>query len=130
MDSLVADESWLELARILLAGFDSVVTTIAAQPFLLSRFDGDQLRNHVPRLLPRTVSDVVMVVGVKPRHRLDDPEVRAVFRWTEQMVVTHGWGFEVWSGVDAWCPVLPELHVVSFRTSAARSPGRGSLRRR
>jgi hypothetical protein len=44
---------------------------------------------------------LVTVVDVKPRHRLDDSEVRAVFRWTEQMIAARGWGFEVWSGADA-----------------------------
>ncbi|GAB3849295.1 TnsA-like heteromeric transposase endonuclease subunit [Micromonospora andamanensis] len=99
--SLVAYESRLELARILLADFDSEVTAIAAQPFLLTGFDGDRQRNHVPDLLLCTVSGLVTVVDVKPRHRLDDPEVRAVFRWTERTVAARGWGFEVWSGADA-----------------------------
>jgi len=38
---LVAYESRLELARILLADFDPEVTAIAAQPFLLTGFDGE-----------------------------------------------------------------------------------------
>jgi hypothetical protein len=99
--SLVAYESRLELARILLADFDSGVTAIAAQPFLLSGFDGGRLRNHVPDLLLRSVSGLVTVVDVKPAHRLDDPEVRAVFGWTERAVAARGWDFEVWSGVEA-----------------------------
>lgn len=98
---LVAYESRLELARILLADFDSEVTAIAAQPFLLRGFDGDRLRNHVPDLLLCSVSGLVTVVDVKPAHRLDDPEVRAVFGWTERTVAARGWDFEVWSGAEA-----------------------------
>jgi hypothetical protein len=98
---LVAYESRLELARILLADFDSEVTAIAAQPFLLSGFDGGRLRNHVPDLLLRSVSGLVTVVDVKPAHRLDDPEVQAVFGWTERTIAVRGWDFEVWSGAKA-----------------------------
>jgi len=98
---LVAYESRLELARILLADFDSEVVAIAAQPFLLSGFDGGRLRNHVPDLLLRSGSGLVTVVDVKPVHRLGDPEVQAVFGWTERTVAARGWDFEVWSGAEA-----------------------------
>ncbi|HCT80709.1 MAG TPA: hypothetical protein DGT23_29905 [Micromonosporaceae bacterium] len=96
----VAYESRLELARILLADFDPGVTAIAAQPFLLSGLDGGRVRNHVPDLLLRHSSGLVTVVDVKPVRRLADAEVRAVFEWTERLVATRGWAFEVWSGAD------------------------------
>ncbi len=46
MGSLVAYESRLELTRILLADFDTEVTAIAAQLFLMSGFDGGCLCNR------------------------------------------------------------------------------------
>lgn len=98
---LVAYESRLELARILLADFDPAVTAIAAQPFLLSALDGGRVRRHVPDLLLRHVSGLVTVVDVKPSRLLNDADVRAVFRWTEQLVASRGWAFEVWSHADA-----------------------------
>lgn len=51
MSRLVAYESRLELARIILADFDPSVAGIAAQPFLLAGDDGARDRRHVPDLL-------------------------------------------------------------------------------
>ena len=45
---LVAYESRLELARIMLADFDPAVTAVAAQPFRLIGRDGSRVRRHVP----------------------------------------------------------------------------------
>lgn len=45
----------------------------------------------------------MLVVDVKPAHRVDDPAVRAVFDWTARVVGWCGWRFEVWTGAD---PVL------------------------
>lgn len=95
---LVAYESRLELARILLADFDPTVTGIAAQPFQLVGRDGDVLRRHVPDLLLRHASGEVIVVDVKPAHRVDDPSVAAVFGWTARVLASRGWRLEVWSG--------------------------------
>jgi hypothetical protein len=53
---LVAYESRLELARILLADFDPTVTGIVAQPFQLAGRDGGRVRHHVPDLLLRHAS--------------------------------------------------------------------------
>jgi hypothetical protein len=97
---LVAYESRLELARILLADFDRSVVGIAAQPFQLVGDDDGRTRRHVPDLLLLHEFGGVTVVDVKPQHRLSDPEVAAVFGWTERIVGTHGWAFEAWSGTD------------------------------
>jgi TnsA-like endonuclease N terminal len=97
---LVAYESRLELARILLADFDRSVVGIAAQPFQLVGDDGGRTRRHVPDLLLLHESGAVTVVDVKPRHRLSDQEVAAVFGWTERVVSARGWAFEAWSGAD------------------------------
>jgi hypothetical protein len=99
----VAYESRLELARILLADFDSSVCGIVAQPFQIREEDGARSRRHVPDLLLEHRDGRVTVVDVKPAHRLTNPKVRAVFEWTEVLVGLRGWAFEVWSGVE---PVL------------------------
>ena len=98
---LVAYESRLELARIMLADFDPEVTGIAAQPFQLSGRDVGVLRRHVPDLLLKRADGGVLVVDVKPAHRLDDATVRAVFDWTATVVGWRGWRFEAWCGADA-----------------------------
>jgi hypothetical protein len=95
---LVAYESRLELARILLADFDPAVVGIAAQPFQLVGEDGGRIRRHVPDLLLLDESGRATVVDVKPRSRLSDPDVAAMFGWTERVVGARGWTFEVWSG--------------------------------
>jgi len=97
---LVAYESRLELARIMLADFDPVVVGMAAQPFQLIGEDGGRTRRHVPDLLLLHQSGAVTVVDVKPAYRLDDPQVAAVFAWTQRVVACRGWSFEVWSGAD------------------------------
>ncbi|GHC88187.1 hypothetical protein [Streptomyces flavofungini] len=60
---LVACESQLELARILLADFDRDVVEIAARPSQLIGLDGDRLRRHVPDLF-LVHSDGLVTVGV------------------------------------------------------------------
>jgi len=98
---LVAYESRLELARILLADFDPDVVGIAAQPFQLVGRDGAQRRRHVPDLLVVAADGAVTVVDVKPVDRLADATVQAVFGWTRELASRRGWAFEVWSGADA-----------------------------
>jgi hypothetical protein len=99
--NLLAYESRLELARIMLADFDRDVTGIATQPFQLVGRDRGELRRHVPDVLVRAVDGSVTVVDVKPAHRLSDPKVAAVFAWTREVAACRGWAFEVWSGADA-----------------------------
>jgi len=103
MQGLVAYESRLELARIMLADFDPGVTAIAGQPFRLIGSDGDRIRRHVPDILLVTSDGGVTVVDVKSPHKRDDPGVRAVMEWTGRTAGLRGWGFEDWYGTD---PVL------------------------
>jgi hypothetical protein len=100
---LVAYESRLGLARILLADFESGVCGIVAQPFQIQEQVGAKVRRHVPDLLLRHGEGAVTVVDVKPARRLADSVVRAVFDWTAELVELRGWRFETWSGAD---PVL------------------------
>src|SRR5882672_232494 len=62
----VVYESRLELARLLLADFDSRVVAIAAQPFLLAADVGKRRRRHVPDFLLMNADGLVTVVNVKP----------------------------------------------------------------
>jgi len=62
---LVAYESWLELARIMLADFDPLVTAIAAQPFRLAGPGRHRTRRHVPDILLGYAAGGVTVVDVK-----------------------------------------------------------------
>ncbi|MBL7495266.1 TnsA-like heteromeric transposase endonuclease subunit [Frankia sp. CNm7] len=101
VERLVAYESRLELARIMLADFDREVIAIAAQPFQLIGADGARIRRHVPDLLLVGADGGVTVVDVKASDRREDPGVQALFAWTRETVATRGWGFEAWYGGDA-----------------------------
>ncbi|WP_280364455.1 TnsA-like heteromeric transposase endonuclease subunit [Nocardia abscessus] len=94
-------ESRLELARLLVADQDSTVVAIAAQPFLLEGSDGVRVRRHVPDLLLARADGTVTVVDVKAPSRVADPKVAAQFAWTEKLCALRGFGFEVWTGMDA-----------------------------
>ena len=76
MEGLVAYESRLELARIMLADFDPCVVAVAAQPFRLIGADGARIRRHVPDILLVDVEGGVTVVDVKAPHKREDPDVR------------------------------------------------------
>lgn len=98
---LVAYESRLELARIMMADFAADVVGIAAQPFQLTGRDRGRPRRHVPDLLLVHVDGAVSVVDVKPASRVALREVRETFDWTARLCGLRGWTFEIWSGADA-----------------------------
>lgn len=87
-------ESRLELARLLMADFDTSVTKIVAQPFLLRVMVDGKMRRHIPDycLLTR---DAPIVVDVKPSERMANSVVRATFAWTRELMKSIGWRFEV-----------------------------------
>lgn len=87
-------ESRLELARLLSADFDTTVSGIVSQPFLLSAVVDGELRKHVPDYLLIS-DDGPVVVDVKPRTRLDRPKVASTLAWTRSVVESRGWRFEV-----------------------------------
>jgi hypothetical protein len=99
--TLLAYESRLELARIMLADFDPDVSGIATQPFQLAGREHGVLKRHVPDVLLQRRDGSVIVVDVKPEDRLSDPKVSTLFAWTREVVSSRGWAFEVWSGADA-----------------------------
>lgn len=87
-------ESRLELARLLMADFDTSVTRIVAQPFLLRVPIKGKIRRHIPDYWLLT-PDTPIVVDVKPAKRLRDPVVLETFAWTRQVVESIGWRFEI-----------------------------------
>lgn len=97
---LLAYESRLELARVLLADFDRDVVGIATQPFQLRGRDGDRVRRHVPDLLLGRADGGVTVVDVKAPARLADAAVVAQFDWTRRVCSVRGWAYETWSGAE------------------------------
>lgn len=96
--SMIAYESRLELARIMLADFDLQVNFIAAQPFQLVGADGCRIRRHVPDLLLVDAVQGVTVVDVKAPHKQGDAETVALMDWTERVVALRGWAFQAWYG--------------------------------
>lgn len=110
-------ESRLELARLLLADYDTTVRHVIAQPFLLRASVNRRTRRHVPDFLLFTDS-VPTVVDVKPRHRLEVDKVRFTVDWTRVLVERLGWRYEV-------CSDLPEVALDNVRFLAGfRHPGR------
>ncbi|WP_128433222.1 TnsA-like heteromeric transposase endonuclease subunit [Streptomyces cyaneus] len=97
---LVAYESRLELARIMIADFTPDVVEIAAQPFQLVGADGDRIRRHVPDLFLVHADGLVTVVDVKAPSRMREPKVIAQFDWTRQVCSRRGWAYETWSGAE------------------------------
>ncbi|MGI8309061.1 TnsA-like heteromeric transposase endonuclease subunit [Saccharopolyspora hattusasensis] len=71
VEGLVAYESRLELARIMLADFDRDVIALAAQPFQLVGPDGARIRRHVPDNLLVNADGSVMVVDVKAPSKVE-----------------------------------------------------------
>jgi TnsA-like endonuclease N terminal len=100
MGRLVAYESRLELARLILADQNRDVVGIAAQPFWLTGSDRGHSRRHVPDFLLVDQAGGVTVVDVKPTDKLSEPTVQAVFAWMREVAGWRGWGFEAWSGAD------------------------------
>ncbi len=101
-------ESRLELARLLFADFDTAVSRIIAQPFLIRAAIDKRVRKHVPDYLLLTDEGPV-VVDVKPSSQLHKPKVRLTLDWTRRLVEGRGWRYEVWSE-----PPATELETVRF----------------
>ncbi|SED60119.1 TnsA-like heteromeric transposase endonuclease subunit [Streptomyces sp. Ag109_O5-10] len=94
--SHVLYESRLELACLLFADFDSSVHGMVAQPFLLKAVIDGRIRKHIPDYFLITEHGPV-VVDVKPRRRLANPEVASTMAWTRQAMAERQWHYEVWS---------------------------------
>jgi len=93
MSAHVTYESRLELARLLMADFDTSVNHIVAQPFMLQTELRGNTRRHIPDYLLLT-DDGPVVVDVKPANLLDDPAVAETFEWVRTLLESMGWSFE------------------------------------
>lgn len=110
-------KSRLELARLMLADYDTAVRHVIAQPFLLRAKVNRRIRRHVPDFLLFT-DTVPTVVDVKPRHRLEVDKVRFTLDWTRALVEALGWRYEV-------CSDWPEVFLHNVRFLAGfRNPER------
>jgi hypothetical protein len=94
MSAHVIYESRLELARLLMADFDTAVNHIVAQPFMMQMPIGGKIRRHIPDYLLLT-DDGPVVVDVKPAELLDDPALAETFEWVHAVVDSLGWSFEI-----------------------------------
>jgi predicted RNA binding protein YcfA (HicA-like mRNA interferase family) len=97
----VVYESRLELARLLLADFDSGVVSLSAQPFCVTTKVAGRTRRHVPDFLLVHADGTVTVVNVKPAEQLTRAKVAAALGWAGAVFEARGWRHEVWSGAPA-----------------------------
>jgi hypothetical protein len=94
MSAHVIYESRLELARLMMADFDSSVNYIVAQPFMMRTPIDGKIRRHVPDYLLLADGGPV-VVDVKPAELLDHSAIAETFHWVRAVVDSLGWSFEV-----------------------------------
>ncbi len=92
-------ESLLEKANLILADFDSDITHIVSQPFLLRAMVNGKVRRHIPDFLFFRRGGV-SVVNVKPSTQLDNTKVVDTFAWVRRVVEDRGWSFELASEPD------------------------------
>jgi len=99
--SFVGYESRLELAALLLEDFDERVVRIASQPFeLIADRDGVQ-RSYVPDYMIEHRDQRFTVIEVKPRRRLEDPEIAGALEWAGEIIQSRGWGYRIVTEPDA-----------------------------
>jgi hypothetical protein len=96
----ISYESRLELARLLLADFDTTVTRIYPQAFLLTASQIEPVKQHVPDFLFVHSDRTVTVSNVKPAEHLDTSSESQALKWAHAAFAQHGWNTEIWSGVD------------------------------
>ncbi len=89
-------ESRLELAALLFADFDPIVTGIVAQPFVLRADVDGQAKSHVLDYLWETPAGPV-VVDVVRAERLERPQVAVLCAWTRHVVESLGWSYRIFT---------------------------------
>lgn len=110
-------ESLLELDRLWLADFDAHTTALLTQPFRVTGPDEGKLRRHVPDLLLASDTGETILVDVKSKSMLEEPEVQEQFAWTALWCQAMNWRYEVFSGGD---PIV--LRNIKY-LSEGRRPG-------
>jgi hypothetical protein len=89
-------ESRLELAALLFADFDPIVTRIVAQPFMLRADVDGQARKHILDYLWETPAGPV-VVDVVRAERLKRPRVAVLCAWTRQVLESLGCSYRIFT---------------------------------
>ena len=94
-DGFVGYESRLELAALLLEDFDQRVVGISSQPFeLIADRDGVE-RSYVPDYMVEHGDKRFTVIEVKPKRRLEDPDIADALRWAGEIIQSRGWGYRI-----------------------------------
>ena len=94
-EGFVGYESRLELAALLLEDFDHRAVRIASQPFeLIADRDGVE-RSYVPDYMIEHDDHRFTVIEVKPKRRLEDPEIAGALRWAGDIIQSRGWGYRL-----------------------------------
>lgn len=94
-EGFVGYESRLELAALLLEDFDDRAVRIASQPFeLIADRDGIE-RSYVPDYMVEHGDHRFTVIEVKPKRRLEDPEIAGALSWAGDIVRSRGWGYRI-----------------------------------
>ncbi len=94
-EGFVGYESRLELAALLLEDFDYRAVRIASQPFeLIADRDGIE-RSYVPDYMVEHGDNRFTVIEVKPKRRLEDPEIAGALSWAGDIVRSRGWGYRI-----------------------------------
>lgn len=100
---------------MLLADFDTTVSGIVAQPFLLQAEVDGQTRRHIPDFLLET-PDGPVVVDVVRTARLDHERIIQLCSWTEQLADNQAWTYRVAS--ETARPLLASVRLLAgFRRS-------------
>ncbi|AXH34471.1 TnsA-like heteromeric transposase endonuclease subunit [Humibacter sp. BT305] len=94
-EGFVGYESRLELAALLLEDFNHRAVRIASQPFeLIADRDGVE-RSYVPDYMIEHGGHRFTVIEVKPKRRLEDPEIAGALRWAGDIVQSRGWSYRI-----------------------------------
>lgn len=98
-DRHIPCESRLEQFAVQRLSCDVQVSSITAQPFLLTWFDVEMEKwvGHVPDLLAQRVGQSPLLIDVKPLKYVDQTDNRRAFSMTAEFCQQIGWTYAVWS---------------------------------
>lgn len=96
----VGYESRLELAALLLEDFDHDVVRIASQPFEVIADRGGVERSFVPDFMVEHRDRRFTVIEVKPKRKLEDPDIASALAWAGEVVRSRGWAYRIVSEPD------------------------------
>lgn len=94
----VGYESLLERDRLMLADFESSVTNIKSQPFLMVLSDEAGRLRHIPDYLLIHADRPPSLVNVKTPEAAEGEKAQRLFACVEQAATSRHWEAEVWTG--------------------------------